>query len=271
MNDGEHRMCNDNADAGRPMASVLLALITPLMLAGGAVDPALASRAASDALGDYCAHGPARLLSAAQVVGYGVAGLDTLRLSAVAPNDTSAAAIGVLRLTAVRLATTSARSERTLTALRRDGEAAVPAVMDTAKEAAVLEALAATTARVRAAHRAEADTQAANSVTTASSDAASAEPPAAPATVTTPFTPRTGGPPAPLLPTRPPSNPDEDRIRKLVWAGAMNEVAQECAANLHLLSPAERRRETMRISALSTVANGLTRSVPLEPFRLNKR
>jgi hypothetical protein len=244
MNDGEHRMCNDNADAGRPMASVLLALITPLMLAGGAVDPALASRAASDALGDYCAHGPARLLSAAQVVGYGVAGLDTLRLSAVAPNDTSAAAIGALRLTAVRLATTSARSERTLTGPRREGEAAVtvPTVIDTAKEAAVLEALAATTARVR---RAEAET-------------ANAEPQA----------PAPAG--APLLPTRPPSNPEEDRIRKLVWAGAMNEVAQECAANLHLLSPAERRRETMRISALSTVANGLTTPVPLEPFRLNK-
>jgi hypothetical protein len=50
-----------------------------------------------------------------------------------------------------------------------------------------------------------------------------------------------------------------------MWAGAMTQVAQESAAHLPALPASERRLEGIRITALCSVARGLTDAAHLLP------
>jgi len=61
-----------------PLLAVLLTLLTPLLTAGSAAD---AGRAAEQAVAAYRAGGQDQLVSIAQIIGFAVTSLDTLRLS----------------------------------------------------------------------------------------------------------------------------------------------------------------------------------------------
>jgi hypothetical protein len=332
-----------------PMLTVLLNLLTPLLAAGGLTDPALARRAAADALSDYRARAEGQLLSAAQLLGYGVAGLDLLQIAArsAAPLVEQAG----LRNAAARLAVMSARAGRVLA--MQQGEAACSAsaareaafeVQDVAEETAALAELQATTERLREvrgsvghdavrqysvgqprdearqtgarppeservleparlqeperpqSHNRHLDPQrrrawARSHLPGAPHDPALAPAPArAPPPIASPApdrapkpaanpaweldpsaasAPRPGSSPPVRLPAgfaaRTPLTPAEERVHKLMWAGAMTQVAQESAAHLPTLPAPQRRIERIRITALSTVARGLTDAAHLLP------
>ncbi|MBS0644837.1 MAG: hypothetical protein JSS43_33635 [Proteobacteria bacterium] len=57
-----------------------------------------------------------------------------------------------------------------------------------------------------------------------------------------------------------PAGSDADRTRRLAWAGAMTQVAGDCAVRLPELAPPQRRLERLRIQALSSVAQCLVQS-----------
>jgi hypothetical protein len=65
-----------------PLTEVILGFLTPLMLAAGLADTALARRAAQEAIAAYPPDAP--LTATAQVVGFAMAALDSLRLAAPA-------------------------------------------------------------------------------------------------------------------------------------------------------------------------------------------
>ena len=68
--------------ANAELMDCVLALLTPLLLAAGAItDPALARRAALQAIEAYAANGQTPLLTAAQITGFALTALDNLRLS----------------------------------------------------------------------------------------------------------------------------------------------------------------------------------------------
>src|SRR5690349_18581068 len=98
-------------DAARPMQTVLLNMLTPLLMAGGLSDPEAARRTIAAAVARYAAHDEAEWLTAAQIIGYAVSGLDSLRIAAgmTAPDTLIA-----LRDNAARLAASAARAERSL-------------------------------------------------------------------------------------------------------------------------------------------------------------
>ncbi len=314
---------------GVPMQTVLLNLLTPLLSAGGLTEPALARHAAADTLADCRAQGEVQLLSAAQLVGYGVAGLDLLQIGArsAAPPDEQVR----LRNAASRLGLMSARAARTLETRQREAGTATAAEFaphDVAEEAAALADLAATTQRLREVREAPvhqgsdersgpllanlervsplrqlpdqqrtdrrlldqlpphqeppAQTRAHQATVPNSALKPTAaltnpqppdqlplhrEPPAQTwAHQATPVL-HPAPQPAPFLTERPrtappseriPLTPGEQRAHKLMWAGAMTQVAQESAAHLPALPAAERRLEGIRISALCSVARDLT-------------
>ncbi|MEA2738361.1 MAG: hypothetical protein QOH05_1668 [Acetobacteraceae bacterium] len=53
-----------------------------------------------------------------------------------------------------------------------------------------------------------------------------------------------------------------DELRKLAWASAMSDVANEFTASLGSLPPAERKLASMRANALSTCATQLLSGEP---------
>nr|WP_294506425.1 hypothetical protein [uncultured Rhodopila sp.] len=58
----------------------------------------------------------------------------------------------------------------------------------------------------------------------------------------------------------PPAPPPVDKRWSTAWAGAMTEVAAECARNLHRLPPRERRKEMVRINLLSGAARRISQT-----------
>jgi len=263
---------------GAPMRMVLLNLLTPLLAAGGLTEPALARRAAADVLADCRAQGEVQLLSAAQLVGYGVAGLDLLQIGAcsAAPLDEQVR----LRNAASRLGLMSARAARTLETRQREAGAAISAEFaphDVAEETAALADLAATTQRLREVREAgehPADDKTAGRQPNPNQPAPFQQPPhqarprptgQAPDRLPGPAPARAKAAPGTAPSERSPLTPAEQRAHKLMWAGAMTQVAQESAAHLPALPAAERRLEGIRISALCSVARGLTDAANLLP------
>lgn len=64
-----------------PLLQVILSLLTPLLMAGGITDTGLARQAALQAIA-ACNGGDGSLVTIAQIVGFAIAALDNLRLSA---------------------------------------------------------------------------------------------------------------------------------------------------------------------------------------------
>lgn len=73
-------------DQPTPLTQIILSFLTPLMLAAGITDSALAQRAAQEAI---AAGPPGSVVTTAQVVAFAMAALDSLRLSVTEPAVTT--------------------------------------------------------------------------------------------------------------------------------------------------------------------------------------
>jgi hypothetical protein len=235
-----------------PLLAVLLTLLTPLLTAGSAAD---AGRAAEQAVAAYRAGGQDQLVSIAQIIGFAVTSLDTLRLSMDA--DLSVPMKLRLRGNAAALSRSSHLATATLDNQRHEAVALPASRDDTAdpieadpdppeapRLARVLTSLQDAKAQVL---RAETALQA------ETARQAEAPPPTEPASGPTAHP--ASGPPAGGL---------DQRQRDLAWARAMTDVAAEYAADMARHSPAQRRIDLTRIGALARTASALSRGdVPL--------
>jgi hypothetical protein len=252
--DGASREGAQAADPGRddPLLAVLLTLLIPLLTTGSAAD---AGRAAEQAVAAYRAGGQDQLVSIAQIVGFAVTSLDTLRLSM----DAELSVPMKLRLRgnaaalsrSSHLATATLDNQRcqaaTLPAPRPEpaGPIAVGPDPDEAPRLArVLGSLQDAQAQVLQAEtalQAEATRQARTNPPT--------EPPGGP--ISKPAGERAAG-------------GLDQRQRDLAWARAMTDVAAEYSADMARHSPAQRRIDLLRIGALARTASALSRGdVPL--------
>src|SRR4051794_6610775 len=161
------------ASADAPMLTALLNLLAPLLVASGLTDAA-ARQALATTFTRFAAHDEIQWLSASQIVGYTLSGLDTLRASAgiSAPDHVIA-----LRGTAARMAGSAARAERSLAVQQRAiPPPHEPPEYDTGgadNEHAILAVMAATASQVRAAQAAVVP---ANAVTPAAEAAPATQP-----------------------------------------------------------------------------------------------
>lgn len=101
-----------------------LALIGPMLAAGGIGDPALARRAAIDTIAAYRAAGRDQLVSVMQLIGFAMVSLDSLRLSL--PAELSLAMKLKLRGNANALNRSAQRNTATLEQQRRDADSPPP-------------------------------------------------------------------------------------------------------------------------------------------------
>jgi hypothetical protein len=280
-----------------PMLGILITMVAPLLMAGG-VDLGTATAAARQAIDAYRVRGEPELLSAAQILGFSVMSLDSLRLSA--GPEVSVSRKLRLRGNANGLSRSCQRANAMLERQRReaayDPPAGPPASTEPAastepdearREAELLHALAETSgliARAQAnvdAERAQAEAAApqipppAAKVTrpeppgpapdAANPDAEGPNPTAEPVI---PDPEPTNPDPEPANPTPHPSphpNPTSETDHRLAWAGAMTHVAREFSAGLARLPQPERRIELLRIQALNDVARKLTKDSRRRP------
>jgi hypothetical protein len=81
MTNPETQSAMSTAIQPSPMLAFILGLLTQMLSAAGIADPDLASRAAAEAIETYAAAGSRRLVTAGEVIAFGLAALDALRLS----------------------------------------------------------------------------------------------------------------------------------------------------------------------------------------------
>ena len=148
----------DNKD--KLMLGIIIDLVTPLLMTAGLTDISLARIAARQAIEAYRAQAEPELVSAAQIFGFGICSLDSLRLSA--RNGASINQKLRLRGNANGLSRSSQRANTTLTHQRQDAAAdpatAEPDPIAAREQAELINALAETTgflARARAEVEAE--------------------------------------------------------------------------------------------------------------------
>jgi len=110
-------MTRKPAETG-PLMTFVVALLTPLLLTAGITDIALARQAARQAIEAYNAAGNDQLVTVAQIVGFALASLDNLRLSA--EPDRSVSMTLKLRGNANALNRATQRSTAALEIQRRD-------------------------------------------------------------------------------------------------------------------------------------------------------
>ena len=233
-----------------PPADVLmqfiLGLLTPFLMTGSITDPALARRAAAQAIAAHQAGGPDQPLMLAQIVAFALASLDTLRLSL--PPELSLSMKLKLRGNAGALNRASQQAAAALQSRRQatmpppevgppaelaPPEVASPGEPDPAETLAALKA-----ARAELQDRAQA------------ADLPAAAPAAAPATA-----PAAADLPSATPAPAPIATPAADRE----WASAMTDVAADYAAELDAMPPEQRGAHLARIGALTKVATLLGR------------
>jgi hypothetical protein len=242
------------ADPSRddPLLAVLLTLLTPLLMTGSAAD---ASRAAEQAVAAYRARGQDQLVTIAQIVGFAVTSLDTLRLSMDA--DLSVPMKLRLRGNATALSRSSHLATATLDNQRCQAaalpaprpEPADPIAADPDPDEAPCLARVLGSLQVAQAQVLHAET----ALQAETTRQAATNPPTEPSS----------GPiskPA----SEPPAGGLDQRQRDLAWARAMTDVAAEYSADMARHSPAQRRIDLLRIGALARTASALSRGdVPL--------
>ncbi len=226
-----------HADA--PLLSCLLGLLTPLLMTAGLTDVALARRAAAEAIAAYRAAGADQLVSIAQIVGFALASLDNLRLSATPEQSVSMTLR--LRGNANALNRAAQQATATLAVQRQDApgmDLPAPDLPAPDLPAPDLPAM---------------DAPAMDAPEPVPPDATHAVRPPPAANLMADH----AEPAAPSLPT--------EQRRRLAWADAMAGVAAECSRSLASLAPAQRRAEMIRIGALNATAQRLRR--PDSPTR----
>ncbi|WP_158921449.1 hypothetical protein [Acidisphaera sp. S103] len=132
-------MTRPQAEIG-PLMTFIVALLTPLLLTGGITDIDLARQAARQAIDAYDTAGNDQLVTVAQIVGFALASLDSLRLSA-AP-DRSVSMTLKLRGNANALNRAAQHSSAALDSQRRD-------TRDSADHQAILATLEQTPTRLQ--------------------------------------------------------------------------------------------------------------------------
>ena len=189
--------------AATPLHQVVLSLLIPLLMAGGLTDPALAGLAAQEAITAHTADGRGQLVTTAQIVAFALASLDNLRLSA----DPGLSLSMKLKLRGNANALCGSAQRRSAPAAAPQIAAPPPEPDDTA-------------AQSHANAQALAEAQALAGLEQAQSLVRQAE--AIPETVVA-------------------TNPVAERPRQFGWAGAMTDVAAECARDLANLPPSNAR------------------------------
>jgi hypothetical protein len=240
---------------------LIVAFLAPMFLAVSGGDIHYARAAATETVNAYRAESHADLLLVAQIVAFGLAALASLSLSMA--SDLPIALSLRLRGSAAssqragdqcRRARTQTRPEPAaqLASRRRDDDpfpdeatiiANVKAVREQAR--AAVAALQPQVAAVQPSPPA-----------TASPQAAAGAPPR-PQPVSPP---RPSAPPAPRPPAQPQpkqTSATEDHQHRAAWANAMANVAEEVAASIPHLPPAERKTASIRAAALSSAASDL--------------
>ncbi|WP_428485796.1 hypothetical protein [Rhodopila sp.] len=202
-----------------PLMEFIIGLLTPLLMTGGMTDPGLARLAAAQAIRSYKARGVEQLLTVAEIAGFALASLDTLRLSMA--HDLSVEMKLKLRGNANALNHTS---QRATAALEKQRSHVVPPIESDPAESQVVELDDAPS---------EAELLASLADARAAVQQAQAQPAAS-----------TGKSAA-------------ERQHRLVWANAMAEVAAECSADLAHLTPAQRREQLIWFGALTETARVL--------------
>ena len=209
-------------DRAEQLLGVVLAMLTPLLTVGSPEDARLAAR---QAIAAYQTGEQANLVSISQIVGFAIASLDNLRLSA--PPDLSLSMklklrgnANALSRTSLNVSAAAAHPPPPAAAAPPDQPpppAAEPDRDDTGHQTAAIAELRKVRDQLR--------------------QAQAADPAADPAA-------------EPLTP----------RQRDLAWASAMTEVAAEYSTGLADLPPAQQRIELTRINALTRTAGALTRA-----------
>jgi hypothetical protein len=243
--------CRPSSDL---MTEFILGLIAPLLMTAGIADMAQARLAVLETITAYKALGQGELVTVAQIVGFALASLDTLRLS-TAP-DLSLSMILRLRGNANALNRSAQQNNRVLDKQRQDNppdqpsvppQAAMPEQLGTAfpqadvTEADVQAAIENAQLMLKAAHTRIDATQASAQSTQRQAD-------------------RTARP-DPVV---------AEQRNNAGWAGAMITVAGELRANLANLPPALRQQEMSRATTLTRVARHLTGGSGLLPPAMHR-
>ncbi|WP_428532649.1 hypothetical protein [Rhodopila sp.] len=215
------------------LLGVVLAMLTPLLTIGSAEDARLA---AHQAIAAYHTGGHCNLVTISQIVGFAIASLDNLRLSA--PPDLSLSMKLKLRGNANALSRTSLQVSAA--SANPPPPTADPPTADPPVQAPPP---APEPDRDHAGHHATAIAEL-RKVRDQLRQAQAAEP------------------------TCPSAEPLTQRQRDLAWANAMTEVAAEYSTGLAELSAAQQRIELTRINALTRTAGALTRGGPSLKTRL---
>jgi len=211
----------------------ILGLLAPLLMAGCISDIGLARLAVLETVAAYKARGQGELVTIAQIVGFALAALDNLRLSAA--DDLSLTMKLRLRGNANALNRNSLRASITLD---RPWLGSDPLVRGAAEPAAQIDD--------PGQHDPDPAGQPAASHEVTSTQAQPAHASAAPQQEPT----------VAAWPDKPAAL-SADRRRELLWATAMTDVATECAAELAQLSAAQHSAEAIRIGVLSEAARTL--------------
>ena len=207
-------------------------------MTAGLTDVARARQAAAEAIAAYRAAGAEQLVSIAQIVGFALASLDNLRLSATPERSVSM----TLRLRGNANALNRAAQQATVTLAAQRQDA--PRMEGPGMDAPGMDAPGMDAPGMDAPER-------------IAPDQTNAEHP-----------PQAADPMVDHAEPTAPGRPTEQR-RRLAWADAMAGVAAECSRSLALLAPAQRRAEMIRIGALNATAQQLRR--PEAPTRARDR
>jgi hypothetical protein len=229
----------ETTPAADKLASLILALLTPMFLWSTAGDIRLAYAAAAGTVNEYRVTNRLSLFTVAKIIAFDIATLSSLSLSMYEDVDMVLALR--LRGNANSLDRSAERNRRLLEEQGRTASTGPSA------EAAAAEAQ-------RRAGAAKARMHAATETLPTATPATVAEPPVATA-------------PAPETPSasaRAARSTAEQR--RSAWADAMTAVAAEFAAGIDDLPPEERWKELARIKALTTAAGELTSGTALPPL-----
>jgi hypothetical protein len=241
------------------LLNLIVAFLTPMLLAATGGDRAQAKEAAIQTVNAYAARNPAELLLVGQSIALGIAVLSSVSLSMA--ENIPIKLILRLRANAVSLHRAAERCRRALPQPNPDYIAPTPETplsdAELAQEQHIVAGIAQSRQRVAdfkasftrpqpAPETPPATMQAAMAALAADSERRIAQADAAMKATGAPIPPKESAPTT------------EDDYFRAAWSAAMTDVAAEMQAEMETLPPAERRLATQRIDALNATAANLT-------------
>jgi hypothetical protein len=206
------------------LLNLIVTFLAPLFLSVSNGDINHARFAAFETVNAYRAQTQSDLITIAQIIGFGLAALDSLSLSM--QDNLSPSMVLRLRANANACSRSAEQNRRALNDRPAATAAPLPDQDNTAEEAVILAHVAATQQRTAAAQATRQATQ-----------------------------------PQPATPPAPP--PITDQQRQEMWAAAAARVASEYTTGLADLPHAQRRTATLKAAMLSSCANDLLNGPPI--------